>query len=69
MIHYNYACTLGHLGRVDEALEHLTALVDLHHGSAVFLAVEPSLVSLRGNPRFEALLARVGMPRSVVQRA
>lgn len=63
MIHYNYAAVLTRLGRADEAIEHLTALVDGQQGSVVFLAVEPALAALRGRPDFEALITRVGASR------
>jgi serine/threonine-protein kinase len=63
MIHYNYACVLTRLGRLDEAVTHLTALADLQQASVVFLGVEPSLVALRDHPSFDALLRRIGVPR------
>ncbi len=63
MIHYNYACVLTRLGRLDEAVTHLTALADMQQGSTVFLAVEPALVGLRAHPGFDALLSRIGVPR------
>ena len=63
-IHYNYGVVLSQLGRPDEALQHMEQLVDLRHGGPVFFGVDPALERLAGNPRFEALLTRIGAPRS-----
>jgi TolB-like protein len=63
MVHYNYACVLTRLGRTDEAMVHLTALVEGEQGSVVFFAVEPALAPLRDRPDFAALLTRIGLPR------
>jgi eukaryotic-like serine/threonine-protein kinase len=60
---YGYACVLTNLGRHDEAMAHLTSLVDNQQGSVVFLAVEPSLAPLRARPDFDTLLKRIGVPR------
>ena len=49
-------------GARDEAMAHLTALVDAQLGSVVFLAIEPALAGLRGRPDFDALLRRIGAP-------
>jgi tetratricopeptide (TPR) repeat protein len=62
-IHYNYACVLGRLGRPDEAMAHLTALLDSQQGSVIFFAVEPALAPLGDHPGFDALLTRIGVPR------
>ncbi len=62
MAHYNYAVVMSRLGRTDEAMAHLTALVDNQLGSVIFLAVEPALAGLRGRPDFDALLTRIGAP-------
>jgi eukaryotic-like serine/threonine-protein kinase len=63
LIHYNYGAVLSHLGEFEEAVRHLEILVNLHHGGPVFFAVDPALTPLHGHPGFEALLARIGMPR------
>ncbi len=62
MAHYNYAVVMSRLGRTDEAMAHLTALVDSQLGSVIFLAIEPALEALRGRPDFDALLTRIGAP-------
>ena len=63
LIHYNYGTVLALAGRSSEALDHLEQLVDLHHGGPIFFGVDPALGRLAGNPRFEALLNRIGAPR------
>jgi TolB-like protein len=63
LIHYNYGAVLAQAGRQTEALDHLEKLVDLHHGGPVFFGVDPALRPLAENPRFEALLSRIGAPR------
>jgi eukaryotic-like serine/threonine-protein kinase len=64
LIHYNYGVVLAHLHRFDEAVEHLARLVELQHGAPVFYAVDPGLWPLAGYPAFEALLTRIGVPRT-----
>jgi TolB-like protein len=63
LIHYNYGVVLAQAGRFSEAMDHLEKLVDLHHGGPVFFGVDPALRPLADNPRFEALLNRIGAPR------
>jgi serine/threonine protein kinase len=63
LIHFGYGVVLTQLGRLEEAVGHLQKMVDLHHGGAVFFAVDPALAPLRGHASFEALLTRIGAPR------
>jgi serine/threonine-protein kinase len=63
LLHYNYAAVLTRLGRYDEAMARLTALLDGQFGSVVFAGVEPALAVLRERPDFQALLTRIGVPR------
>jgi serine/threonine protein kinase/Tfp pilus assembly protein PilF len=51
-------------GNRDAALTRLERIVDERQGHAVFFFVEPGLDSLRGEPRFDALLRRLGGLRS-----
>ena len=44
-----------------EALDHVERMADEHIGGCVFLGVDPNLSSLRGHPRYEAVLSRVGV--------
>jgi serine/threonine protein kinase/tetratricopeptide (TPR) repeat protein len=64
LTHYSFGVIYAQLGRFDEAVEHLALLVDLHHGAPVFFAVDPGLVPLHGHAGYEALLTRIGVPRS-----
>ncbi|MGE0452095.1 MAG: tetratricopeptide repeat protein [Vicinamibacteria bacterium] len=49
------------LGRDAEALDALEQAVDARQGSVLTLKVDPELASLRRQPRFQALVARVGL--------
>jgi serine/threonine-protein kinase len=60
-----YAVIHASLGQFDEALSHLERGVEERDCWAVSLGVEPAWTILRGNPRFEAVVAKVG----IMQRA
>lgn len=49
------------LGRETEALDALEQAVEQRLGSALTMKVDPELASLRRQPRFQALIARVGL--------
>jgi tetratricopeptide (TPR) repeat protein len=51
------------LGDRDHALAWLERIYEAHEGILVYLAVHPQFDVLRGEPRFQALVARVGLPR------
>ena len=53
---YNVACGLALLGQDDEALQCLENAVKLGFGHKAWLEHDSDLNSLRGNPRFQALL-------------
>jgi serine/threonine protein kinase/tetratricopeptide (TPR) repeat protein len=57
-----YATVLAKLDDRDRAFAHLERMADEQNGQAVFLAVNPGLDPLRDDPRFDALLRRVGLP-------
>jgi serine/threonine protein kinase len=59
---YPYALVYAHLGEKQLALDRLERLVDLKAGGCVFIAVGPCFSTLRDEPRFQALLKRVGAP-------
>jgi tetratricopeptide (TPR) repeat protein len=66
IIHFVLAVAHQNLGHVDQALDHVERMADEHTGGCVFLGVDPILSSLRGQPRYEAVLNRVGvaLPRT-----
>jgi eukaryotic-like serine/threonine-protein kinase len=49
------------VGDVDAAFAWLDRAVDEHSGPVVFAGVDPRLDALRGDPRFDALLVRLGL--------
>lgn len=59
---YKVAATAALLGDKDLALSYLETSVD--RAETIGLLVEPEFRSLRGEPRFTALLARLGLPQS-----
>jgi serine/threonine-protein kinase len=61
-VHYGLAIGHAQLGEIEPALEALEKMVDAHVGGAVFIGVDPTLRRLSGNPRYEAILRRVGSP-------
>jgi serine/threonine protein kinase len=61
-LHFGFAIVQLKLGDQEAALGHLEQMVDGHAPGAVFIGVDPTLRSLRGNERYEAILRRVGSP-------
>ena len=59
---FMFAVVHGQLGNVDRAIDYLERMVDEHVGGVVFIGVDPTCVAFRGNPRYEALLRRAGVP-------
>ena len=62
LLNYAFAVVHSHLGEYDRAFDRLERLVNEKAGGAVFLGTDPCLQKLRGEPRFDALLKRVGAP-------
>lgn len=56
---YNYACCLARLGQKERACDALAQAVDLGFNGAEHAASDVDLASLRGAPRFRALLERM----------
>ena len=62
------ALRLAALGEKDEALAWLERSFESHTRDLIFLGVDPGYDSLRGDPRFAALLRRVGLPERLAGR-
>ncbi|MEN3337316.1 MAG: hypothetical protein V7647_992, partial [Acidobacteriota bacterium] len=62
MINFAFAIVLTNVGRLEEALDHVERMIELHIGGCVFLGVDPGLSALHGQRRFEAALKRIGVP-------
>jgi len=58
----DYALLYRGLGDVDECLRQLERAVEQRMGVTIFLATSPNWTELRGDPRFQALVDRVGVP-------
>ena len=56
---YNYACCLARLGKKEPAYEALAKAADLGFNDAALAARDADLASLRGTPRFGALMERM----------
>lgn len=57
--HYNLACSLALLGRIDAALLELERAVELGYGDADHLEADEDLAALRGDARFVELVRRL----------
>ncbi len=55
MLLYNAACTYAQLGNTDEALAALEHAVDKGFGHKEWIEHDPDLISIRDNPRFQAI--------------
>ena len=56
------AMVCGELGKKDMAFEHLELAIAQHDDQVSFMAVDHRFDSLRGDPRFDAALRRLGLP-------
>jgi serine/threonine protein kinase len=61
-IAFGLAIIQTQLGDHEKAIDELERMERAHLGSIAFVGVDPCLVALRGHPRYEALLKRVGSP-------
>ena len=66
-LNFLFAILHVQLAETDQALDYLDRMVDSHVGGVVFLGVDPALSRLRGMPRYDALLARAGVPAPAEQ--
>jgi hypothetical protein len=51
----------GEAGEMDRAFEHLERAIENHDPALVHLAIAPQWDSLRGDPRFNQCLERMGL--------
>jgi Flp pilus assembly protein TadD len=58
-VHYNLACSLALVGRIDDALAALGRACDLGYDDAEHAETDEDLTVLRNDERFRALLARL----------
>ena len=61
-VRYNLACSQALLGLHDEACSTLETALELGYSDLSFLTEDEDLSSLRGFPRFEAILSRIAAP-------
>lgn len=66
---YEIAKVYDALGRREETFQWLERAMDQRSHSLVFLAVDPQLAHLRGDPRFVRLRKRVGLEERVGEHA
>jgi serine/threonine-protein kinase len=59
---FAYAMVYAYMGETDRAFERIERLVDVRAGACTFFGVTPCFKSLRDDPRFDAVLRRVGLP-------
>ena len=52
----------GELGDKDQAFDYLERAIAQHDDQVSFMAVDHRFDSLRGDPRFDAALRRLGLP-------
>lgn len=62
VIQYSYAVVHLHLGEIEPAIDRLEEIVAAHVPSAVFIPSDQWFARLRGYPRFDALMDRIGTP-------
>ena len=60
VVQYNVACNLAVLGEIDKAIDYLEEAIGIGTISADWMRNDEDLVNLRGNPRFEALMQKLG---------
>ncbi len=58
---WNIALIYADLGDRDEALDWLERAYDEHFGFLIYVKVEPGFYPLHGEPRFQALLKKMGL--------
>jgi serine/threonine protein kinase/Tfp pilus assembly protein PilF len=65
---YDYACGANQAGRRAEAFDHLSQAIDHGYWDAEQMRIDDDLKSLRGDPRFEALVAEAHQRAAATQK-
>lgn len=60
---YSITLSLGHLGRLDEAIQSAQRCIDVRANMCAFLNVDPNLTPLHQHPTFERLVEQIGIGR------
>ena len=60
IVQYNVACNLSTLGEIDDAIKYLSLVVGSRAISPAWIRNDEDLANLRGDPRFEKLMAELG---------
>jgi tetratricopeptide (TPR) repeat protein len=67
-VFFGYAVAHCELGNPDRAIDYLERMVEAHVGAVVFIGVDPTLSTLKGHPRYDALVKRAGLPTVSARR-
>ena len=61
-VYFAFAIAHCQLGQRQQAIDYLEKMVDAHLGGVVFIGIDPVLSQLSGEPRYDALVKRAGLP-------
>jgi tetratricopeptide (TPR) repeat protein len=64
LVHYNLACSLALLDRIDDAFMSLEKAIERGYGDAEWMSQDSDLEKLHGDGRFRKLLARISTRRA-----
>jgi serine/threonine protein kinase len=64
-LYFAYGIVHRLVGNDEKAIDYLEKMVDARHGGVVFIGVDRVLSGLKGNPRYDALIQRAGLPTAL----